>query len=476
MRTIRSRFLVAVALWLCAMPAAGQAGRIDTTGTAAAHALFDEAIALYEADEFGASFELFAEVSESYAHTDRATAALLMAGKALFAGGQYEFASEWLDRLITDHPDSRYVGSALQTKKLADDAAKRREHFKRSLFRLGVAMPLGQLRFSRPFVRGLLLAVEEHNAGHPTRPVRLVFRDSGGSGDRAAAAVNQLVSEDSVEAIIGPLYSEEAVAAAHIAQRTGILLLVPLATDESVSEGMSRVFQANPTFEMRGREMARYAVRRLRLQRFGVIVEQGTPAETEARAFISEIGRLQAEVRLDLLLPGRSAWYQLGEYLSTDTLTYVDALYAPVSGAGAQERARALLDGLSVFAPQLRVLGSGEWADLPAPAQATRHSTLYSTDFSPARESSEARRFRERFRESYGSDPDEDRLAATGYDVGHLLLSRLGSFYSADQLAAAIRSGEPYEGVTRRFHFAGGNVNTVLSFWEYQDSQMVRKD
>ena len=332
------------------------------------------------------------------------------------------------------------------------------------------------MRFSQPMVRGLLLAVEAYNARHPTRPVRLIFRDSGGSGERAAAAVNRLVAEDSVEAIIGPLYSEEAVSAAHVAQRTGVVLLVPLATDGSVSEGLSRVFQANPTFEVRGREMARYAVRRLRLQRFGVIVEQGTAAEAEARGFISEVDRLNGDIRLDVRLPGRSAWYQLGQYVSTDTLTFVDALYAPVSGAGAHERARALLDGLSVLAPSLRVLANGEWADLPSRVQAARHSTLYCTDYSPAGESARARSFNEQYRAAYGVAPEGDRLAATGYDVGNLLLSRLGDFYSGDELAQAIRSGQPYEGVTRRFNFGGGNVNTEVSFWEYGASEMVRRD
>lgn len=474
MRAVSARILVIASVLAAAPCLVAQVAADSTDPRAAIHRVFEQALADYESGAFAAAYDGFSRIFVEYDLNDRTTAAMLMAAKSLLAEGEFERAMSLVDLLIELYPETRYGAQARATRAAAEQVLEHGRSQQESVFRLGVVLPRAQLRFTQPLVRGILMAVEEHNAAHPLRPAKLFFDDSGETAGRAGDAVARLVREDSVQAIIGPLYSEEAVAAARQANRAGVLLVVPLATDHQVSEGMRNVFQANPTFEMRGRLMARFALDRLRITRFGVIVERETAAEEFSSGFARELEARGQEVRLEFRLEGRRDWYQLADQLGPDTLTYVDAIYAPVTGAGAQERVRALLEGLAVLSPELRLLGNGEWADLPAPAAAARHRAVHTGDYEPRSDTPEARGFRERYASMFGTQADN--MAATGYDVAGMLLSRLADVADSSELADAVRSGGVFNGVSKRIDFAGGNVNSVVGFWEYQEDRVVRRD
>jgi branched-chain amino acid transport system substrate-binding protein len=55
------------------------------------------------------------------------------------------------------------------------------------------------------------------------RKVQIVIRDNQGTGSGAAAATRQLIDQDKVAAIIGPLYTDEALAALPLVKKAGIL-------------------------------------------------------------------------------------------------------------------------------------------------------------------------------------------------------------------------------------------------------------
>src|SRR5690606_25039764 len=104
-----------------------------------------------------------------------------------------------------------------------------------------------------------------------------VFRDAGNDPARVQAALRALLDEQQADLVIGPLYSEQARAAAEVAEQRGVVLVAPLATDERVSEARRFVFQANPTLTVRGELMARMAVYGLRLDSIGVVAQFGDP-------------------------------------------------------------------------------------------------------------------------------------------------------------------------------------------------------
>ena len=55
------------------------------------------------------------------------------------------------------------------------------------------------------------------------RKVEIILRDNQGTGPGAAAATRQLIDQDKVDAIIGPLYTTEALSALPLVKKAGIL-------------------------------------------------------------------------------------------------------------------------------------------------------------------------------------------------------------------------------------------------------------
>lgn len=454
-----ARVLLLAWLLLACIGAAGVHAQPATAPRiVAAEQAFTRGLALYERGDFRAAYEAFRRAAEDYAFHERTTAAALMAGKALYAAGELEEAISAMTRFVAAYPASRYVEEARAVRRAAL-AARDRRPTPPTPYILGIALPLAEA--DRPFTQalfnGLRLAVEEHNA-RAERPVQMVFRDCG-TDERAARAAVEALHRAGADVVVGPLYSEQALAAGAEAERLGLTLVAPLATDDRVARDRRFVFQANPPFAVRGRFAAAFVLER-GLGRVGVVAERGTFAETMAEAFVAEAAREGRPVAFFERLPSEEAWFQLGERVGPERLAGVDALYLPLTAPGDQPLAilRALGRTLGATARPPILLGSGEWASARPSAQ---DRVLYVADFFLRPEDAPRRApFVERYRTLADAEPD--RLAYLGYDLGRLLLERLGARRDGEPLAETLRRGPAYEGLGHRLDFRGGQTNQAL--------------
>ncbi|MBM4159747.1 MAG: tetratricopeptide repeat protein [Ignavibacteria bacterium] len=178
--------------------------------------------------------------------------------------------------------------------------------------KIGVVLPLKTA--SDPFsisgvgeeiLMGLQLAVDEHNAEAMPK-VSLEVRDSERDATVAARQVSELSMENRVLAIVGPLFSHEAFAAAEIANAQGVPLITPTATANGIAAIGEYIFQANPDYAVRGRAMAQYAYRAANARRFAVLSASDTANKQMTAAFLGEVEKLGGEV-VDV------QWYNPGE-------------------------------------------------------------------------------------------------------------------------------------------------------------------
>lgn len=446
-----------------------------------AELVFEQAVDAFEDGDFGMAYRRFRLVYESYPLHRKTTAAMLMGGKALYRNGEYARSIELLNTLLRRYPSSGYLDEARRVIDLAErrgepDAGTPDVH------ELGIILPLqgDDATLAQALFTGIRIAVEEHNAASH-RPVRMIFRDSQGEAQRAAAAVSQL-SRDGTDAIIGPLYSREAQAAAQTSERERVILIPPLANDEAVSEDRRYVFQANPTITTRGRLMARFAIRSLRLDEFGIVAERDRDAISErmAEGFQEEAMLQGADVRFYELLESRAGWSRLSEHIGADTLRNVDAVYFPMAGGETAARIDAALSSLDrAGASGVRVLGNTEWHELPSPVRAGTFATTYTNDFYVDENDASVRAFSSRFREITGRSPEPStttgRLAFTGYDVTRYLLPLMTSD-SSRPLDERLHQAPMYQGLGLRIDFRSGNVNEALYYFRYQNgaSRLLR--
>ena len=457
-------FLALAVVGLVPLAATGQPATAEMIP--AAEAAFQNGLASFRQGEYAEAERLFDRAADEYGFNERTTAATLMSAKAAYADGDFESAIAAATRLVSQYPNSRYAEDARRVIGLATDGGP---SGRGRPFDLGIVLPvagpdgyLGQALFN-----GIRIAVDERNASGQGRPVRMIFRDSQGTGDGARAAVEGVVAEGA-DAVVGPLFSDEAAPAGEAAEAAGVVLIAPLATDEAVGQGRRFVFQANPTFPARGRAMARYAVGRLGANRLGVASERGTLGADMAAAFATEAARLGASVGFQTALASAADWEDLDREAGASALQAVDAVYLPVTGRDAPRYAADALRALDALNRAPRPLGNTEWEGLStSTARASRLGAVFTQDFFVAPGAADA--FGRRYRELSGIG--QDRLALIGYDITRFLLSAMDT--SEGELADGIRSASLYDGIGHRFRFGGGQVNEALYVLGFRDGQAV---
>jgi branched-chain amino acid transport system substrate-binding protein len=443
----------------------------------AAESAFDRGLRSYQIGQYEQAADHFRRAAEAFDYHQRTTAARLMEAKALYAAGELNAAASAVTAFLRAYPRSRYADDARALRRAAQDRLDAIAAVPEPTD-LGIVLPMsdGDLPFTQALFNGVRLAVDAYNEANPERPIRMVFRDTEGSPRGARLAVEGL-ARSGVTMAVGPLYSEEAVAAGEAAEAERLTLVAPLATDAAVSAGRDYVFQANPTFEQRGLTMARYAAETE--GPIGVVARTGTFGATMADAFRSEIERLGGTVPFVVMLPSEESWYRLPEILG-DSLQLVEGVYLPVSGARGSERATGALRGLDQLVlpgerDELRVFGNTEWSQLDvAREQASQYNATFTADFFVDENSASAEVFAARYSDLAGVAPD--RLAFAGYDVATFLLEQLDERLPEASVADALRRARPFAGLGHRIYFAGETVNEAMFILGYRDGRLVVLD
>lgn len=445
-----------------------------------AESVFEQALDAYRARDYGMAYRRFRLAITSFPLHQKTTAAHLMAARALAMDGQPAEAARLARTFVALFPQSRYVADARALIDAAgtDDARP----YTTETVDVGLALPLTAetAPMTQAFFNGFRMAVDEANAEAlaADRPrLRMVFRDSRGDAPGAEAAMAALAS---TAAIVGPLFSDEALAAGAAAERQRTVLVAPLATDDRVAEGRRYVFQANAPLGVRGAQMARTAAA-LGLTRVAVASEgeDGETSERLARGFADELRRSGGTVAAQVSV-GES-WTPLATRVGASTLGEVDAVYLPVSGGNAETDIRVVLGALDRAGADVTVLGDAEWHNRPAArALGPRFRVTYTNDFylDPAR--AEVRTFLAAYRQRFGTDLDgapftTRRLAVTGYDLGRML-ARVVERSGGRDLADALRGAATVEGIGTRIGFAGGQVNRALFVQRLTDTGLQRLD
>jgi len=104
----------------------------------------------------------------------------------------------------------------------------------------------------------------------PRDRLRLVIRDSEGTPEAAALAIESLAAEEGLMAIIGPLLGDTAEAAAPIADGLGIPLLA-LTSREEVPQSRSYVFRLRTSPRDEIRTLVDYASKELHAERYAIL-------------------------------------------------------------------------------------------------------------------------------------------------------------------------------------------------------------
>jgi len=374
---------------------------------------------------------------------------------------------------------------------------------------LGVVLPLSGdfAEFGEASLRGILLAAGVFERGEPAvsapgapgglamdeapadpdrgdRPnMRVVVRDSASDPAKAAEAVRELASEQDVVAIVGPIFSDEALASAEAAESAGVPL-VTLSNREDVTHDRRFVMRTRTTPADEVDVLVDHAIDRLAARRFGVLypktrygrgmrklywdaisarggrlvaVGSYSPEETDFSTVIKEMvgfrmlssaerqaiaSRDKAVEAARSLPPAQAAAARRAAFEvpgpDGDPLPPIvdfDVLFIPDSA----EAVAMIAPGLALQGVRdVRLLGSSDWLDDDLLRGADRHvsGAVISTPFFAGSDVDVVREFVDAYQRTFDAIPDA--YAAQGYDAASLVLQQLAARRTDRQ---AVRDG-----------------------------------
>ena len=301
--------------------------------------------------------------------------------------------------------------------------------------------------FGQSTHNAILMATEEVNAkgGVLGKKVVIELEDNGSRAEQVPLAINKLISEKNVLAILGEVASSNSLAAAPICQAAGVPMLSPTSTNPAVTQVGDYIFRACFIDPFQGSVMAKFAGGDLGAKNVAIFTDVKSDyskglTEFFKKEFVQSGGNIVAEEN-----------YRAGETDFRGQLTNIkgkkpDAIFIPgyyteVANIAVQTRS------LGIDAP---LLGGDGW-DSPKlfeiGGKAVNGSYL-TNHYSMENKTPRIEKFVSDYRERYGEAPDA--LAAVAYDAAYMMfdaIERAGAL-DREKLRDALAQTKNFEGVT----------------------------
>jgi branched-chain amino acid transport system substrate-binding protein len=324
--------------------------------------------------------------------------------------------------------------------------------------RVGVIAPIsGDIsNVGQSSVEAAKLAVQEVNdaggldVGGQRQKVVLVIEDNQDKAEAAASAVQKLINQENVVAIVGPQASRNAIPAANVAEGAHIPLISPWSTNPETTAGKQYVFRVAFIDPFQGRVMARFAIEELGAQKAAVLYDVASAynkgiAEIFKQIFEEAGGQV---VAFESYTTGEQDFTPQLERIrdSGAEVLFLPNYYNEVPLQTKQAREMGI---------DIPFIGSDSWGGLePADCQELEGS-FFSTHYAPDIADQQAQAFIDAYRQAYGRIPDD--VAALTYDAFGLLFQAIQSQGQANP--GSIRNGlssiERFVGVTGSMEYRG---------------------
>lgn len=349
-------------------------------------------------------------------------------------------------------------------------------------YQLGVALPdftkdSNEYHVSQSLYYGIQMAVEKFNNDNPDQKVFIHFMNTMKNDTKPRDVMTEFAWNENVDMIIGPLYSEMAEKMAPMAEQYQIPLLAPLANTDSLNIDNPFVYQLNPTFSVRGRQMADFAVNSLHLDTLGVIVQRNSYGMEEAFAFRNEAEKLGAKIRYFFMNNFEAINFDVSRYTKyfntnpsvADSLhTHpVQAVYLPFTGDTAPTLINLIMTDFLAYNSNFTILGSQEWAPGNVklnPGVVRNFNIYYSGVNNPDESLAKVQNFKNDYKNRFGIEAD--KYSYIGYDCASYLLQTLKKVQNPALLKIALKNEPRYDGVGSIINFNGMHVNQGVEFYK----------
>ena len=302
--------------------------------------------------------------------------------------------------------------------------------------------------FGQSTHNGIMMAADEVNGagGINGRKIKILTEDDQSKAEEAVTAVQKLISQNQVVAVLGEVASSSSIAAAPICQNNKVPMITPSSTNPEVTRKGDYIFRMCFTDDYQGHSMADYVAKQLGVKTAAILTDvksdysQGLGHFFEER-FTQDGGKVVA--RASYAKGDSDFRAQLTSVKGANPqILFVPGYYTDIGQIAQQARdlgmTQPLVGGDGWESPKLIEIGG------KALEGCYYSNHYYYGDTLPA-----VRNFVERYKQRYGVTPDS--LAALAYDAMHVLaesMKRAGGKLDGASLRDAIAATKNFAGVT----------------------------
>ncbi len=355
---------------------------------------------------------------------------------------------------------------------------------------IGVVLPFsGELQsFGEEIYNGAIVAAEAYRQ-ETGGSINLVPFDTKGDAINAGRIIRELI-HSSVDAVIGPLTSEEAAVGSAVLSCETLPMLAPAATQAGLTLLSESCFQLSPNVELQGIQMADYAVLNLKADSAAIITPTGADDLRMTRAFTQRFEELGGTViateyyrsrdtdfgtyirDIKALLLGihpDSSFFvdERGDTLDAEGVpAYVDCLFLP----GKASQLRLLLPQINFYNLKGAYLGSDGWGDdaVYRLSDNVTKQAVFPSPFLQQRVSPEYVKFAAAYDRRYGKQPQ--RLASLGYDAVRVIAVAVRSGGGTrTELVAQLSRISGFQGAAATLTFGANRENVELPLYRVVD-------
>ena len=145
--------------------------------------------------------------------------------------------------------------------------------------KIGVALPLflesgdnSKKQLGTEILNGIRFALSQYSSSSPPLKVILEVLDTRRDPSLTREIISGFAIDEDVIGVIGPVYSSEFSEILSIPEENSLPVISPTATGDNIAKD-NYIYQLNPTYEVRGRLMADYLVRKMNMKNFAVMYE-----------------------------------------------------------------------------------------------------------------------------------------------------------------------------------------------------------
>ena len=168
-----------------------------------------------------------------------------------------------------------------------------------SINKIGVLIPHSSktTTVEKNIIDGLKYAIHKFNNEESANIDLIIFK---GDEKFLEKALIELAKNPEVLCVVGPLYSSQFKNLAILADKLNIPLISPTATAADISIKSKYIFQFNPTLDVRGSAMVKYAIEKLNLSRIGILSCENVVYKPIVNEIKRKIKNSKAELLFDL--------------------------------------------------------------------------------------------------------------------------------------------------------------------------------